>query len=545
MPLRTARMCLWGLAALAAAQPAANASDTPFSIGIEMPCQVPVTPAVESALRDMGIDYINYYVKPWTATPEEEAVAANREMMAFTERMDLDFALSCYVADPPETAVREAVAAGPRFKGIVFDELAHCRLLNLHEGTEPLADPAALHDLPQAYGATLNGYRRLYERFAALGAPVTATHVWPVLHHVSARAGFNPCPKICKEFYSPISLAIGLGAALQYGRELTVDCDLWYYDLVPGHTPEEFKSNLLLAYWLGADRLYVEGSGHNLTEVGKQGIPFSLMTQITPERYQLTAHGEVLRWFTESYLPAHPRPWTFRDITPDVAIVRFPDSCYGQTYVEDGGWDWHAGLYGAKAIPSTEDTRAWFGLWNLLTCGVSGHDGITFFSKYIAAAGYERPVKDNLSQSLYSRPVQADSHRFFVPLRGVVVFDHLAGYEHLKDIPVICLTGVAVSDSSMAAVRRRVEEGATCVIWGNLARKLGFTDYGAGYDERPYGQGKFVLTDDFSKGRVWQTCWPQMARPDEIDYRFGANRVVLKRVTDNEVDVRIVSPDGA
>ena len=26
-----------------------------FSIGIEMPCQVPVTPAVENALRDIGI----------------------------------------------------------------------------------------------------------------------------------------------------------------------------------------------------------------------------------------------------------------------------------------------------------------------------------------------------------------------------------------------------------------------------------------------------------------------------------------------------------
>ncbi len=43
--------------------------------------------------------------------------------------------------------------------------------------------------------------------------------------------------------------------------------------------------------------VYLEGCGHNLTEAGAQGIPFSLMTQATPEQYQLTAHGETLRRF--------------------------------------------------------------------------------------------------------------------------------------------------------------------------------------------------------------------------------------------------------
>ena len=40
------------------------------------------------------------------------------------------------------------------------------------------------------------------------------------------------------------------------------------------------KSNLLLAYWLGADTVYIEGAGFNLQPAGKQGIPFSLMTQM-------------------------------------------------------------------------------------------------------------------------------------------------------------------------------------------------------------------------------------------------------------------------
>lgn len=502
-----------------------------FTIGIEMPCEVPVTPAVRNALDAMGVQYINYYVRPWASTPPEESAAANAEMMAFARELNLDFALSCYVADPPDDCIEAAAAEGPRFKGIVFDELAHCRLLNLHEGVEPLGKD--FKTLQEAYEATVAGYAKLAARHE--GVPVTATHVWPVLLHAAARGGFDPCPKICKEFYSPISLAIGLGAALQYGRGLTVDCDLWYYDLVPGHTPEEFESNLKLAYWLGADRLYVEGSGHNLTAVGKQGIPFSLMTQVTPGLYQLTAHGQVLRRFIREYIPAHPRPWTFRDIKPEVAIVRFPDSDYGQIYVEDKVWDWHAGLYGSADLLSTEDTRAWFSLWNLLTASKSGHKGITFFDKTTASAGYESPVADGVVQSLHSRPIQADSHRFFLPLRGVVVFDHLVGYEHLRGVPVICLTGVAVSPDTMAAIRRRVEEGATCIVWKGLAGAAGFPDFTEGFREVPTGNGKFVLTDDFSRGAVWQSVWPYMARPDEIQYRFGEHKVTLKRVTDNEV----------
>ena len=64
-----------------------------FSIGIEMPCQVPVTPAVENALRDIGIQYVNFYVKPWQATPDSEAEAAVKGMLEFVDRNNLDFAL--------------------------------------------------------------------------------------------------------------------------------------------------------------------------------------------------------------------------------------------------------------------------------------------------------------------------------------------------------------------------------------------------------------------------------------------------------------------
>jgi len=526
----------------AAALAAAPAAPARFSVGIEMPAQVPVTSAVARALADIGIDYVNFYVKPWAGEADDQALATTEGMLEYVDDAKLDFALSCFGIDPPDVCVAEAAERGHRFKGVVFDELAHCRMLNYTEGAHKLAEFEAFQTLDQAYAETLAGYRALYDKFAGQGEAVTATHAWPVLHHVAARAGFDPCPKICKEFYSPVSLAIAMGAALQYGRNLTVDCDMWYYDLVPGHTAEEVKSNLMLAYWLGADRVYLEGAGFNLYPSGRQGIPFSLMNQITPEVYQLTEHGEMLRWFIREYLPEHPRPYTFRDLTPDIAVIRFPDSDYGQRYVNDASWGWHPGLYGCSSLRNTPDTEAWFGLWNLLTCGRTGADGLSHFKKYVAAAGYQRPVEKNVAYSLHTRPVQADSHRFFVPLRGAVVFDHLVDYERLRDVPLLFLTGVQVSAATMEAVRRRVNEGATAVVWGNLARKCGFPDYVRGVKVVPEGEGRFILTDDFSLNTVWQEVWPHMTRPDEINYHFGVHAVTLKRITDNEVAVQLRKP---
>jgi hypothetical protein len=510
-----------------------------FSVGIEMPSQVPMAPAVAKAMQAIGIDYVNYFVKPSKATPEREAEKANVEMLRFVDALELDFALSCYVVDPPIQCVEEARRRDARFQGIVFDELAHCRLLNHHRGVEKLAQLADVSSIEAAYEKSLLGYRALHDKYGRLDVDVTATHVWPVLLHIAARAGFTPCPKICKEFYSSVSYAIGMGAALQYDRELCVDVDMWYYDLVPGHPAEEVESNLKLAYWLGADRVYLEGCGFNLLPIGQQGIPFSLLTLATPNRYQLTEHGEMLRRFIREYIPNHPRTWTFRDVRPEVAIVRFPDSCYGQRYVSDGQTQWHQGLFGAANLSSNEDTEAWFGLWNLLTCGRSGQAGLSYFTKYLAAAGYESLPQEGVVPSLYSRPVQAESHKFFAPLRGVVVFDHLVGYKCLEHVPLIFLTGVSVSEETQRALVKRAREGATVVVWKKFASMFGVHDYDSGTKTVTTGRGKIVVADNFSCGEVWQACWPLMPRVDEIRYRFRDQTVVMKKITDNRVEVQI------
>lgn len=539
------------LAGIVLAAGSAWGAAPPFRIGIELPSQVPVSAPEEAALKDLGINYVNFYVNvgihPETSG-DMPAKDVNNCMMDLADRLKLDFSLACHVVDPPDDCIRDAVARGKtsgRFRGVVLDELEHIRLLYYgmygDKAYTPIAQTDGWKTFDEAYKASVDGFRKLKEKFTKLGCDeVVSTHVWPVLHHVSAPGGFTVCPKIAKETFSPVSLAIGLGAAKQYGRSLWVDIDQWCYEMVPGHTPEELKSNLMLSYWLGADVVYCEGSGYNLYPAGKQGIPFSLMTVINASDYQLTPLGETLRWFCKEYLPAHPRPWTFRDVKPSIAIIRFEDSCHGQRYIDPADK-----LYGCPNLHSDADTEAWLQIWNLLTFGKTGRDGITYFKAPLGTYGYQRPMQPGVAQCYASRPLQADLHRFFSPLNGVVVYDHLANYNLLKGIPLLFITGKEVSKETMEAVRRCVQEGTVCVMWGPLAKKNRFEYDGHGVKTVPEGKGRFVLTDDFQTVRTYQEVWNLIGKPDEIRYTFGDQSVTLKRVTDNEVTVDVTPVSAA
>ncbi len=508
-----------------------------FQVGIELPSQIPVTPAVTNALKDLGIGYANFYVTnaPEWEPSEMETLTA---MARLCDTLGLEFSLACHHRNPSEASVHTA-AGFPRFRGVLIDELEHIRLLFPQFAPiareDMLADPTRFTDLQTAHRETFNGYRQLYDRFRTQGAPqVTATHVWPELLHTAARAGMIPCPKICKEFYSSVSLAIGMGAALQYGRELWVDTDMWYFALVPGHPPEEVWCNLLLAYWLGADLVYLEGSGYNLLPAGRQGTPFALMNQIDPARYQLTPHGEMLKRFCRTYLPAHPRPWSFRDVRPDMAIIRFEDTDFGQR-------SWGAeGLYGTKALQPDRDTSAWLGLWNVLTHGHTGTDGLAYFKPSVRHPVASDAYHQTVTPSWNTDPASAE-HRFFVPLNGAVVFDHQVEYERLQSIPLLFLTGKHVSDNTLSAIRRCVDAGAICVAWGPLVQRHGFTQWTRGVRVWRSGRGRWVLTDDFGAPAAVREYRRFLGRSDTISYRFGARRVTLTRQSDNDITVQVQS----
>jgi hypothetical protein len=82
----------------------------------------------------------------------------------------------------------------------------------------------------------------------------------------------------------------------------------------------------------------IEGAGLVFPSAGAQGVPWTLVTYQSEHLYRLTEFGKILRWFCREYVPAHLRPYTFREATPEVVIARFPDTCWGQRY---SGWPDH------------------------------------------------------------------------------------------------------------------------------------------------------------------------------------------------------------
>lgn len=85
-----------------------------------------------------------------------------------------------------------------------------------------------------------------------------------------------------------------------------MDVDGWWHPELTGHTPERYTSALLMAYWSGADRVYIEGG---------YGDESHWLQKECMDRYER---------FVKEYAPAHPRPYSWRDFQPDIAIVRSP-----------------------------------------------------------------------------------------------------------------------------------------------------------------------------------------------------------------------------
>ncbi|MHB1463056.1 MAG: hypothetical protein ACYC1M_17330 [Armatimonadota bacterium] len=507
----------------------------PFKVGIELPTNLPVDSAVEFMLKDVGVNYLNFYVYNDLAPVEQDPVAVYDAQAALAKRLGAEYQLACHHRDIPEAVVRKA-AQDPLCTGVLLDEPEHIRLLWRGNSTKApkLAETDDAKDLFEAHDRVVAGWKALGDKYRSWGIKnLTSTHVWPVLLSVAAEGGWNPAPKICKEFYSPVSLAIGMGAALQYDKPLMVDCDLWFWDLLPGHTPEEYRSNLLLAYWSGADGVYTEGAGHNFQPAGRQGLPHSLMAKISDAEYALSPHGEILKWFIKEYIPTHPRVWSFRDIKPDIAIIRFDDSCYGQRH--NGIWMPDA-LYGSVKLHSDADTEAIFQVWNVLTGGETGIDGI---SKYRATSSMSSSWATFYHQrdSYLTRPMMANSHNFFVPLNNVVVFDDNVSAERLSEIPCLVLTGKRISPKTWLAVQARVQQGATCVIWAPLAAKLGLKP-AEGVTKHPMGKGMIWITDDFGLTQSDIVLGQFRGRADQIRYRFTHGEVVLKQVDANKVEVQ-------
>ncbi len=463
------------------------------------------SPAMMLTVRDLGVNFLQFHLDPAQLDNGEFD-----ELLAFCKATRLRFALNnetsnwarsaidksghdrfdaangCHRWDIEPQALRKAAATG-LFKGVVYDEGEHMQLSrNAYSELPDKVHRKAYFvettgkSLPEAYEAYLAAARGIVSYNRSAGATMLVESVFPVLWHPLARAGVTLCPKLLKEDIHPVVLAQALGAAKQYGARLWFTPDLWLMDRLPGHSVREYGMALRLAHLAGVDNVYTEY--YTCLGLPREG------------GYEITPYGRTLQLHIREYLPGHARAYTYRDYEPEVAIVRFPDSDWGQASC----YYWNA-LYGAEDLHSTPETREWLQVWSLLTGGASD------------------PRAVNANSSVYDRY----AWHFTVPSRPVAVFDHLVGDAPLATANTFFVCGTAISPESTAAIGRRVRAGAICFVASRLAPKH-VRDAAAKLPARVSdGRGAWIVVDGFTPEQlgVYRRLVPPPAKTMRLRFR--------------------------
>jgi hypothetical protein len=404
---------------------------------------------------------------------------------------------------PPREYVERCLAS-PHFLGFCFDECEHwiCNGVWVTAGRpfQPCFYDAEGRTLDEAYAGNLHNLRLLMGRvFAGFAerahqpgqTPIVGTeNVFPDLQHLFARVGLVQMPKLLKETITPVTLATAMGAAKQYGVQHWTSVDLWGMPGYPGHSPEELRSALLISYWTGAERTYIENFAYRGSLYAEQN-----------GQARLSAYGEVAREFIREYLPAHPRRVRFEDFAPEIIIVRFPDSDWGQE--NPGPWI-RRNLYGASNLVPDDDTRYWLKVWHVVSHGAIPH----------TALNYNTPL--------------GIPYRVLFPANNVAVYDHTASDPGLyRTARLVFLVGKCIEPECLATLRRLAEAGLTIVATRRLApRELSQVDP-EGYAVHPTGTGRWIVTDDVTLPAVRSLLEPYLGSADELRYVFGDTEVVF------------------
>lgn len=404
-----------------------------------------------------------------------------------------------YYMFPP--AILQELGNNSNILGVMYDEAEHAQNWN----NSATINKPYMYNYPSGdtldvaadrFTTAAQGIAAVYE---AQGLKLFTEHVLPIQYHTYARAGYNPAPKILKESWCPLVLASAMGAAIEYGRDFWATPDLWHQNDYPGHTTDEYRSALLLAYHLGVEGIYTENLAY--TGAPTTSPEHGSLVSMTLTDYTVTSYGDVAIDFYKNYVPSHPRRYSFDQVKPRVVIVRQEDTSWGQTPESFFGEQ----LFGNPAWKRSATTDAWFGLWNLLSGGRIPASGLTWWA-------------------YTSMP-----YSVFCPLDGVVVFDQYAQKAHMQGAEVIFLTGLGVSPATLQAVQELVSAGATCVALPHLVQP-GVLQQTGNAGVLADGNGKWVVTEDFLAPFVQPHVASAIPTGDYVRYRFGNDLVTVAPV---------------
>lgn len=425
---------------------------------------------------------------------------------------------------PP--AVLKSLNQSDAVWGVQYDELEHSQITrNLtitlqHPGIEraTLVETTGM-DFKSADEAVYQSAKSLVKEYQDQGTRnVFTEHVWPVLYHNFARAGMIPVYKQMKENWSNVWASCAIGACLQYDQELWACLDFWNYNTFPGHSAETLWSNLLFAYWAGVDKAYVECVGKHTYEVIDDNL----------DNIKLLERGEVLSRFAKEYVPNNPRPYTFRDFEPEIAIIRFDDTAWGQgpdthCTVSNRGetisYHWKDWLFGAYDLNTSEESQEWIKAWSTITHGMVKEESLSW----------------NACNVYEDTP-----YRCFAPANLPVVFDDQATGKHLGGLKLAFLCGLYMSDGTLKEVASLVKNKGLVVVTSKRFAPHEFSsNYSSGIQVFNDGKGKWIITDDMASETLKEIVAPWLGKEDEIVMRFKNNREITMKIAPDGNNITI------
>lgn len=401
--------------------------------------------------------------------------------------------------------VLKAYASSPAFWGVVYDEAEHSqihrnmsiRIKDFNADLPAFAETTGMTH-KQADQAIFNKAKEIANKHKDCNAPmVICEAVFPVLFHNFSKAGFTIAYKQMKEHWSNLWAACAVGAARQYNKELWSCIDLWCGMNYPGHSPKELKANLIFAYLFGVDKAYIENIGSDCFYSVKQD-----------GNLELKEYGVEYLDFINCFLPKHPRNYTHRDYEPEIAIIRFDDTDWGQG---NGFFFIEGELFGSHTLKSDEKTTEWIKAWHTITHGVVSSASMSM------NAGVEIGDDDEVS------------HHSFAPFNSPIVYDDTVTEEHLKTLSLAFLCGLFISENTLKDISNLVKNNGLTVVTSNRFAPKAFADkYKEGTIACQEGKGKWIITDDMSSNELKELIKPLLGKPDEISCRFKQKTVKLK-----------------
>ena len=412
----------------------------------------------------------------------------------------------------------------PALMGINYDESDHMILWGSY-GTDDHVTVEAPYlvntngvDLEKSYEALVAACQRLRDEHYKRRLPIVAELGFPDMVHIFARAGWVQSNKMIKECVNSVNMATFLGAAIQYadtGTDVWACNDLWKLERYPGWSPEALRSSLLMSYWIGASKIFVENMDYGTPQVPRHPLASptggALVAWKDADHYELTNHGKVVQDVFKNYIPTHPRTINWRDYRPSVAFVRMPDGDWGQK----GSW-YRDRLLGNREHPSDEVSREWLHVWPILTHGIAQDGAISLQNTNVYKNARDFPV--------------------LVPINNVAVFDHLVKGPVLDSVECFIVCGQALSKETFEEISRRVQQGkATCII----ARRL--------YDKHAQGAlpGDWLVVDQFTDPAIAARLKPFLGPTDVARFCFKGKTVEFRpgqkedSITVNLVDNKI------